>query len=349
MLEGELGRVDADDRQPGGAVLAVPGLEVGQRAQAVDAGVGPEVDEDRAAAAQGGERLRPVAGRVEPALVVREPGRAAELRQRAARVRRDPGRHGRRELGLAVVDHVQPAGHGVRALERRGQADLGDLARDELVEAHVDVRDDEQRGREHDRAHPPLERRAAARGAQAVDDPPPAQAEREEHDRRPERVGEGDRHGPPARRAHGDDRGEHRPRARRVDEPQGGADEQARGEAVAPRARPEPRQPRQRRLEPRRDGGEQQRDPEAREHDDRDRPQRVRPEPDPADDLGDPDDRHGEGHRQADHDAERPPSPAHAAGRQDRREDRQHAGAQRRSGTGQQGEPEEQQHRAGRR
>ena len=50
LLEGELGRVDADDRQAVLAVAPVPGLQVGQRAQAVDAAVGPEVDQDDAAA-----------------------------------------------------------------------------------------------------------------------------------------------------------------------------------------------------------------------------------------------------------------------------------------------------------
>src|SRR5215218_1488586 len=44
-LERELGRVHADDRQPLVAVALVPGLDVGERADAVDAGVGPEVDE----------------------------------------------------------------------------------------------------------------------------------------------------------------------------------------------------------------------------------------------------------------------------------------------------------------
>ena len=45
LLERELGRVDADDGQPVIAVAPLPGLEVGKRADAVDAGVGPEVDQ----------------------------------------------------------------------------------------------------------------------------------------------------------------------------------------------------------------------------------------------------------------------------------------------------------------
>ncbi len=46
LLEGELGRVDADDDETGVFVLVVPGLDVGEGAETVDAGVGPEVDED---------------------------------------------------------------------------------------------------------------------------------------------------------------------------------------------------------------------------------------------------------------------------------------------------------------
>ena len=46
VLEVELRRVDADRGQPLVGVLGGPGAYVGQRAQPVDAGVGPEVDED---------------------------------------------------------------------------------------------------------------------------------------------------------------------------------------------------------------------------------------------------------------------------------------------------------------
>src|SRR5439155_9629249 len=50
MLEGELGRVDADDHEPVLRIGAVPRLEVRERAQAVDARVRPEVDQDDLAA-----------------------------------------------------------------------------------------------------------------------------------------------------------------------------------------------------------------------------------------------------------------------------------------------------------
>jgi hypothetical protein len=44
VLEGELGRMDADDREALARVLGVPGVQIGKRANAVDAAVGPEVD-----------------------------------------------------------------------------------------------------------------------------------------------------------------------------------------------------------------------------------------------------------------------------------------------------------------
>src|SRR3712207_9540667 len=61
MLEGELRRVDADELQAGWGVLLVPALHVGQRAQDVYAGVGPEVhDADLAPQRRGVERRRGV-------------------------------------------------------------------------------------------------------------------------------------------------------------------------------------------------------------------------------------------------------------------------------------------------
>jgi hypothetical protein len=58
LLEAELGRVDADHGQAVVPVLGCPGPQVGERAQPVDAGVGPEVDEDDLSAqALGRERV----------------------------------------------------------------------------------------------------------------------------------------------------------------------------------------------------------------------------------------------------------------------------------------------------
>jgi hypothetical protein len=71
VLEVELGGVDADDHQPAVLVGLGPGADIGKRPEPVDAGIGPEVDEDDAAAELGGRQRR----RVEP------PGRAVETRQ----------------------------------------------------------------------------------------------------------------------------------------------------------------------------------------------------------------------------------------------------------------------------
>ena len=50
VFEVELGGVDADHGQPVIAVFLGPGADVGEGAEPVDAGVGPELDQDDAAA-----------------------------------------------------------------------------------------------------------------------------------------------------------------------------------------------------------------------------------------------------------------------------------------------------------
>ena len=97
-LERELRRVHAHDHEPGPPVAPVPRLQVRQRADAVDAGVGPEVDQHRVAA-QPVERQRAAARRVEPPLRSVESGRDAEHRQRLSlrvRPRAAVGTRGRR-------------------------------------------------------------------------------------------------------------------------------------------------------------------------------------------------------------------------------------------------------------
>src|SRR5918996_1438417 len=69
-LERELPRVDADDDKSPLAVVLVPGADVGERPQPVDAGARPEVDEhDPACQVLRGQRRR-----VEPPGRVLEPG-----------------------------------------------------------------------------------------------------------------------------------------------------------------------------------------------------------------------------------------------------------------------------------
>ena len=89
VLEGELRRVDADDHEPVAVVVAVPGLEVRQRAQAVDARVGPEVDQDDLPAKLAERQRR----RVEPPAARVERRSLAVDRQRGPRAaRRAPAR-----------------------------------------------------------------------------------------------------------------------------------------------------------------------------------------------------------------------------------------------------------------
>ncbi len=106
-LEWELRRVDADDVKALGVVLGVPRVQVGQRADAVDARVGPEVHEDDVAA-EAGQRDGLVAGGVEPVLGVLEFGCLSEIRECLA--------------GVGFLDAGILAG---LVLTQRSQLDLG--------------------------------------------------------------------------------------------------------------------------------------------------------------------------------------------------------------------------------
>ena len=197
---------------------------------------------------------------------------------------------------------------------------------------------------DHHDAQRALHRQRATGAPQAVEHAPAAERERQQHQAGAERVGEPDRDGAAARRADGDHGGEDRPGAGRVDEAQRGADEQARGEAVAARARAQPRERRERALEALAELRDDQREPEQRQHDDRDVAQRVGAQPDAADDLRDADDRDRERRRQPDDDAERAPPPARSARREHRREHRQHARRHGRAGADHQREEQQEQH-----
>src|SRR3954452_1329167 len=96
-LERELGRVHPDHHEPLIPVLPGPGADVGQGAQPVDAGVGPELDQDRLPA----QALRRQRRRVEPG------GGAVERRQVA--FPRKLERSGRHVRDLSVV--AMTAGH----------------------------------------------------------------------------------------------------------------------------------------------------------------------------------------------------------------------------------------------
>src|SRR5205823_10781243 len=81
MLERELRRVDADDLEAVLVVRGVPRIQVRQRAEAVDARVGPEVDEDNLAA----ELLRRQRLRVDPGGDPGEVRRLPEVLERRSR------------------------------------------------------------------------------------------------------------------------------------------------------------------------------------------------------------------------------------------------------------------------
>ena len=345
-LEGELGRVHADDDEAVAPVARVPGLEVGQRAQAVDAGVGPEVDEhDLAAQRSQAERL--AAGRVEPALVAGEVRGGAQARQARAFDALAPRRRDREARRAAQV--VEPAGHGMGGLEavRRVDERGGQVVGDGRLEAHVEVRRHGHAGEHEDGGQRALESRAARRGAHAPREGAPAERQRQQHDGRAQREGEADGQRARRRGSDGDDRGQDRPRARGVDEAQRGADEQARGEAVAAAARAQARQARQRRLQARGEGWHRHDDAEADEHDDGQRPREPGPQPDAVDDAGQADDRHREGGGQAEGDAHRAPAPADQPGTEQGGQDRKDARAEGRARSGDQREEHEEHHRCG--
>ena len=217
LLEAELGRVDADDRQPAVAVALVPSLDVGQRAQAVDARVGPEVDQhDAAAQARKRERLR-----VQPVRHAGELGRGAELRQavagRAANF--DSPRRSSSRLATALERSMSPVGFDERSPAGRRRSCSGTRRRGRWRR---------QRGDDHHDAHHALQ----PRPAEAVEARRPTRLSASSA--APTRgVGDRDRHRLAGCGADRDHRGEDRPGARRVDEAERGADRDAAEEAVA--------------------------------------------------------------------------------------------------------------------
>ena len=274
------------------------------------------------------------------------PGRAASLAARLAG-RGDDVVVVELRLAAQAGQLVLDGGALLQAAGRVGQ-ERGEVVGQRLLEAQVDAREHEHRGEQHHRAEAALQPAAAAACAHALDDAPAAERQAEQHERRAEPVG--DRHRDDLRRrarrgADGDDRGEDRAGARRVDEAERAADRQPRPEAVGVAARREALQERQAQLEPVRRGRDEQRDAEQREHDDRRGAQDAVADPDAVDDRGDADDRDDVRERQPGDDPDRPPPAAGAAGRQQRGEDRQHARRDRGGGAGEEGEGEQEDHR----
>ena len=159
---------------------------------------------------------------------------------------------------------------------------LGACSAMAFFHAHIDLGDHRDRRRDQHRAQHPLHVERARDISRA-----PAEHQREQDDRRAGRVRQRDQQRA-QRRAGGGADGDHgrqdRPRARGVDEPQRRADRQP-DEPVASVLRPEPREPRQRRLDPRGEGRHRQRHAEHEQDHDRQVAQDGVAEPDAADDL----------------------------------------------------------------
>src|SRR6266498_5623218 len=136
MFEGELRRVDADDDQSAPVVRAVPGLYVRQRAQAVDAGIRPEVDQDDLAA-QLPERQR---------LAVDPLRDAGELRRRSE----VPQRRVARGLARVAPQLSQLALRAVVLLDLLLQRVR--VARERGLEMAIDVEGDRERRHSDDDA-----------------------------------------------------------------------------------------------------------------------------------------------------------------------------------------------------
>jgi hypothetical protein len=344
VLEGELRAVDADDGEALRAVARVPRLQVRQRAQAVDARVRPEVDQDDAAA-QAGDRQRTPAGRVEPRDDAVEVGRRPEDGQ-AGRGGPDDGRLGE---PWRADEAVELPLHRVRALER---ADAGREARRRRREPGRDVGQEEQRGAgEHEPERLTEPWRAGAERGQPLERALPAEGEQQHRHGRAERVrgGHGDEAGGDAL-AGGErrDRAEHRTGARRPHEAEADAEQEAAADAVRSQrreppggaARERPERPSRELAEPRPDHREaDQRD----QHDGRVEEQVLR-QPEGALEArgGEREDR--ERDREAERDPDRAATAAARAARQDDGQHRQDARCEHRRRAGDQAHGDQPEH-----
>ena len=232
-LEGELRRVDAYDGQAPAAVLPVERLEPGQRAQAVDAGVGPEVQQHHAAP-QGGQGQRVPAG-VEPG---RDPAQrrggpgVGQAQVGALGVAPTGGGQQRRRAGGAVLHLAEARPHGTRALEGLQGVRVGrGVAQHPGGELGVQAEEDDDAGRHHHRAEGLADARRV--GRQAPQRRASSPGEQQQGDRRADGVGDQHHHRGrrgAARGGRGGHRGQDGAGARRPDEPEGHAHEEPAGE-----------------------------------------------------------------------------------------------------------------------
>ena len=169
VLERELRRVHADDLEPVCVVGRVPGAQVRQRAQAVDARVRPEVDQHDLAA-QRRERRAAVARRVQPVRDAGEVRRRAEHRQRARR---------RAAAACAANALPPPRSESSRFFAAERVLDVllqrRRVAAERRLQALVGVEHDRERGsRERRRPSPGGGSRCRARSRRATRWPPSA-------------------------------------------------------------------------------------------------------------------------------------------------------------------------------
>ena len=257
--------------------------------------------------------------------------------------RRDPGEVGCRPVVGEPAHHGcgrLPLGDVRAALERlqAGAARLGvpleEVGRPgDVRELRVEVEDEREgdRGDQHAEGDAePLDADAQLRA-----DAPPAEGDREQHDREADRVGDGDQDRlepevPRCRRAR--HVGERRAGARDEDEPERAAED----EAAAEVARGPAREPRERPLDPGAHLGHDQDRGDQEEQADRDVPQQVLRQAELVQDPRREQGRDEEGDREPGDDQERP-APVLAAGDPAGQHDRQHRQHARRDGRDQAG------------
>ena len=256
-LERELRRVDSHDHEAVARVALVPRPQRRHGPQAVDAGVGPEVDEHYAAA-QLAQRQGTVPARVQPGVVAGEVWCAAEHRQAAL--------HAGLVKAGGPAQVREPPRDGVAALESAGRVrEHGrQLVREHRLEAHVELGRHGDRGAEQQHAQRPLHRGPVPGAPDPLDDRTAAESDEQQDERRAGSVGER-HHDKLSRGALGrrerDHRGEDRPGAGRVQEAERAADHHARPEAAATVARAEPLERRERPLHEQTEARPQERDP----------------------------------------------------------------------------------------
>ena len=159
LLERKLRGMDADHHQPMILIFVVPTLHIGQRAQAIDAGISPEIDEHHLAA----QPLRRQGWRIQP-------GRGSAERRQVPFDGQTCGMLGLRHHGAAGHHHgaagrrIVHGHHHPRILRRHGRLDAADEGtlqpagpRERQTRQHrrIPAEHDGHHGEQHDGAQPP--------------------------------------------------------------------------------------------------------------------------------------------------------------------------------------------------